>query len=380
MLLIKNGKIFTMNKKDEILENTDILVENGKIIKIGKHIEENCEILDASGKNVFPGFVEAHCHLGMAESGVGNFFRDHNENLKPITPECRVIDGMYPQDIAVKEAIEKGVTTATICPGSANIIGGMCSTIKLYGNRIDDMIIKEDTAMKCAFGENPKNWHGQKGRPPFTKMGIASMFRQELYNTLEYRRKKNEGKIGINIGYEAMLKVINREVPVKVHVHRADDIFTAIRIAKEFNLKMTLDHVTGGSEIVDQIAKEGYPAIVGPSFGHRTKVEVKEKSFKTVKTFHDAGIKIAITTDSPVTPLEYLPLCCGLSVAAGMDAYEALKCITINPAEITGVDNRVGSIELGKDADFVIAKYDPMTYIDFGVEKTIIDGKIVFEG
>lgn len=381
MLLIKNAKIYTMNKKDEILENASILVENGKIRKIGKNInvDEHTEIIDAKGYNLFPGFVEAHCHLGLSEDSIGEIGRDHNERFNPITPECRAIDGMYPLDITVKEARENGVTSAVICPGSANIIGGLCSAIKLHGNRIDDMIIKKDVAMKCAFGENPKTWHGGKGHAPATRMGIAALFRNELFKTKEYLKNKEEGKATFNLGYEAMIPVLKGELPLKVHAHREDDIFTAIRIAKEFNLKITLDHCTSGMNISDQLAQEKFPAIVGPSLGHRTKYELKSKSFKGPKILHDSGVKIAITTDSPVIPLEYLPLCAGLAHKAGLDKYEALKAITINPAEITGIDNRVGSIEINKDADFVITKNDPLINIDMGIYMTIIDGEVVYK-
>lgn len=381
MLLIKNGKIFTMNKKDEILDGYSILVENGKISEIAKDIEEkeNMKVINAQGLNIYPGFVEVHSHLGLSEDSCGEVGQDHNEKSDAIMPEVRAIDGMYPQDVTVKEAREKGVTTAVICPGSANVIGGLCSAVKLYGNRIDDMIVKKDVAMKCAFGENPKRVHGGKGKEPMTRMGIAALLRETLIKTIEYRDNKKEGKVPFNMKYEALIPVVNGELPLKVHVHREDDIFTAIRVAREFNLKITLDHCTSGLKIAKELVKEGYPLIVGPSLGHRTKFELKDKSYKGPSTLKNAGAKIAITTDSPVIPLEYLPLAAGLAARDGLDKYEALKAITINPAEIAGIDNRVGSIEKGKDADFVITGKDPITYIDFEIEKTIINGEVVFE-
>lgn len=381
MLLIKNGRIFTMNKNDDIIENGCILIEDGKIKRIDKDIKvcENVEVIDATGKNIYPGFVEAHSHLGLSEDSIGALGRDHNETSDPITPHLRAIDGMYPQDVTIEEAYSNGVTTAVICPGSANIVGGKCSAIKLYGNRIDNMILKEDVAMKVAFGENPKVHYGNKGKAPATRMGIAGMLRETLLKTIEYRDTKKEKKIPLNMKYEAMIPVVNGEMPIKVHAHREDDIFTAIRIAKEFNLKMTMDHCTSGLNIADDLAKENYPAIVGPSLGHRGKFELKSKSYKGPNVLFNAGIKIAITTDSPVVPLQYLPLCAGLAAAEGLCEYEALKAITINPAEIIGIDDRVGSLEIGKDADIIITEKDPIVFINFGLETTIIDGKVIFQ-
>ena len=387
MKLIKNGTIYTMNKNDEIIENGCILIDNGKIKNVASNIDEthDMEVIDVNGANIYPGFVEAHSHVGLSEDSVGAVGKDHNEITDPLVPHLRTIDGVYPQDITLKEAYEKGVTSAVICPGSSNILGGSCTAIKLYGKRIDKMIIKDNVGIKTAFGENPKNRYGNKGKTPATRMAISALLRDMLFKTIEY---KNEKELALKEGtklpshdmkLEALIPVINKEIPLKAHVHRDDDIFTAIRIAKEFDINLTLDHCTSGWMVADEIAESNKPAIVGPSLGHRGKPELKDKSFKAPKVLHEAGVKIAITTDSPVIPLHYLPLCAGLAAAEGLDEYEALKAITINPAEIVGIDDRVGSLEIGKDADMVVCLGNPIKEINYKVVTTIINGEQVYQ-
>ncbi len=382
-MFIKNAKIYTM--ADRIIENGSILIENGKIKEIGNDLIQplNVEVIDAEGKFVFPGFIDAHCHIGMMEEGIGFEGNDVNEITDPITPHLRGIDGVNPRDEAFALALAGGVTTACTGPGSANVVGGTFSIIKLFGNRVDDMIIKNDSAMKCAFGENPKRCYNEKKQMPSTRMGTASKLRELLSKTIEYKNKINAAgddatKLPAwDMKLEAMLPVINKEIPLKAHAHRTDDIFTSIRIAKEFGVKLTLDHCTEGHLIADQISKEGLPAIVGPSFGSKSKFELNNKTFKTPKVLFDAGVKIAIMTDSPVIPLEYLAMCAALSFKSGLEEMEALKCITINAAEILGVSDRIGSLEVGKDADLVIWDRHPFD-LQANVEKTIIDGKIVY--
>jgi imidazolonepropionase-like amidohydrolase len=384
MLLIKNGKIFTM--EGEILEKGSILIKNGKIKEIGHNLKipEGIKVIEAEGKKVMPGFVEAHSHIGIKQDAVGSEGIEHNEKVDPITPHLRAIDGINPMDGIFKEAYEAGVTTAGVGPGSANVIGGQFAAIKTYGNRVDDMIIKEPLAMKCAFGENPKRNYGTKGKTPMTRMGIAALLRETLFKAVEYKRKKEFAKDNpskapaFDMKMEALLSVINREIPLKIHAHRADDILTAIRIAKEFNIKFTLDHCTDGHLIVEHLKREVDSAIVGPSFNFRSKLEVKNKSFKTAGLLSKEQIKVAITTDAPVVPLQYLPVCAALAVKNGMNEEEALKSITINAAEILEIDDRVGSIKIGKDADIVIWNGNPLD-MQSTVEYTIIDGKIVYE-
>lgn len=382
MIFIKNAKIYTM--KDEIIENGSILISEGKIQEVGRDIEcpKGVQVVDAEGRMLTPGFVEAHCHLGMWEDAIGFEGSDGNETTDPVTPELRAIDAINPMDRTFREAYEGGVTTAVTGPGSANVIGGSFAAIKTYGHRIDNMIIKEPIAMKIAFGENPKRVYNSKQQTPMTRMATASILRNTLFKAkayLEKKENKDESKHPeFDMKMEALIPVMKREIPLKAHAHRADDIFTAIRIAKEFDLDITLDHCTEGHLIAEDLVREGKPAIVGPSFGDRSKFELKNLTFDTPKVLVEAGVKVAITTDSPVTPLQYLPLCAGLAHKAGLDEIEALKAITINPAEIIGIDKRVGSIEVGKDADIVIFDGNPLKDIDSETFMTIIDGKIVY--
>ena len=384
MKLIKNGLIYTM--VGEVIENGSILIDDGKIIQVGKNIDPpiGCDIIDAEGRMVTPGLIDAHCHLGLDESSIGFEGADYNEMTDPITPHVRAIDGLNPMDITLEEAYQGGVTTAITGPGSANVIGGTAVAIKTYGNRVDDMIIKDPIAMKVAFGENPKRVYNAKKKTPMTRMGTAALLREMLFKAKVYMDKKDkaldEGKTpDFDMKLEAMIPVLKREIPIKAHAHRADDIFTAIRIAKEFDIDITLVHCTEGHLIADDLAKEGKGAIVGPAFGHRTKFELQNKTWETPKVLVDAGVKIAITTDSPVTPLHHLSLCAGLAHKAGLDELEALKAITINAAEITGISDRVGSIEPGKDADIVIFDGNPIKDLDYHTYMTIIDGNIVYK-
>ncbi len=381
MLLIKNGYVKTMASDD--IENGCVLIgDDGKIAAVGVDIEapEGCEIVDACGRLVTPGCVEAHCHIGLDNEAVGWEGHDYNEIVDPVTPQMRAIDSIYPQDEAFKNAVMNGVTSACTGPGSANVVGGTFAAIKLYGKRVDKMLIKEAIAMKCAFGENPKRCYGQgMKKSPMTRMGSAALLRELLFKTQRYLADKEEGKNpAFDMKLEAMIPVINGELPLKAHAHRADDILTSIRIAKEFGVKLTLDHCTDGAVIADELAEEGYPAFIGPSLGGKSKIELANKSFTTPKALYDAGVPISIITDAPVIPLQHLPMCAGLAVSAGLPADEAWRAITINPATQTGIGDRVGSLEVGKDGDVVIWTADPITTVGAAAYMTVIDGKIIY--
>lgn len=384
MILLKNGLVYAMTGGSP--EVMDILVEGKLIKKVAKNIKapKGAEVVDCTDKLVMPGFIDAHCHLGLWEDSIGFEGDDGNEMTDPITPHLRGIDAMNPMDVTFKEAREGGVTTAVAGPGSANIIGGQFAAVKTYGDRIDDMIVKAPLAMKCAFGENPKRVYSGSKKTPNTRLAIVGEFRKTLFAAKEYLAKKEAAGEDMSkmpaydMKLEALIPVLKKEIHLKAHAHRADDIFSAIRIAKEFDVNLSLEHCTEGHLIAEHLAKEGYPAIVGPTFGHRTKVELKNKSFDTPKILHQAGVKIAIMTDSPVIPLQNLPMCAALAAKAGLDEMEALKAISINAAEITGIADRVGSLEAGKDADIVVWDRHPFE-LQADVLMTLINGEVVYK-
>lgn len=381
MLLIKNGYVKPMVGDD--LENGCVLIDDsGKIAAVGADIAapEGAEVIDAAGRLVTPGCVDAHCHIGLFGSAMGWEGSDGNEWSDPVTPHMRAIDSIYPLDETFAQAIRGGVTTACTGPGSANVVGGTFAAIKLVGKRVDDMIVKFPLAMKCAFGENPKRVYGQNGRKlPTTRMATAAVLRETLFKARNYMEAKDAGKDpAFDMKMEAMLPVMRKEIPLKAHAHRCDDILTAIRIAKEFDVLLTLDHCTDGEVIADELAKEGYAAFVGPTFGEKSKIELASKSFTTPGVLHAAGVPISIITDSPVIPQENLPMCAGLAVNAGLPMAEGWRAITINPAVQTGIGDRVGSLETGKDGDVVIWTADPLTTIGAEAYITIVDGKVVY--
>lgn len=381
MLLIQNGRIKPM-VGPELPQGCVLIGDNGKILALGPSLEApaGAQVLDAGGRLVTPGCVEAHCHIGLDNEGMGWEGRDYNEIIDPITPHLRAIDSINPQDEAFGLALQGGVTTACTGPGSANVVGGTFAAIKLAGKRVDRMILKDPLAMKCAFGENPKRCYGlDRKKSPMTRMATAALIRELLFKTRRYREDQLAGKQpAFDMKLEAMIPVVEGKLPLKAHAHRADDILTAIRIAKEFNLQLTLDHCTDGEVIADELALEGYPAFVGPSFGGKTKIELRSKSFTTPGRLHQAGVPISIITDAPVIPLQYLPMCAGLAAHAGLNMDEAWRAITINPARQTGIGHRVGSLEPGKDGDVVIWTADPLTVTGGEAYITIVDGKIVY--
>ena len=382
MLFIKNGYVKTMAGPD-IPGGCVLIGDNGKIVQAAAQLEapEGAQVIDAQGRLVTPGCVDAHCHIGLDNQAMGWEGRDYNEIIDPLTPHLRAIDSINPQDEAFPQALQGGVTSACTGPGSANVVGGTFVALKLSGKRVDKMIIKDPIAMKCAFGENPKRCYGQgMKKSPTTRMATAALLRELLFKTQRYLADKEAGKNPpFDMKLEAMIPVIKGELPLKAHAHRADDILTSIRIAKEFGVKLTLDHCTDGALIADELAEEGLPAFVGPSLGSKTKIELANKSFTTPKVLTDAGLTVSIITDAPVIPLQYLPMCAALAVNAGLDRETAWKAITINPANSTGIGDRVGSLEPGKDGDVVIWTADPMTTVGAESYITIVDGKVVYQ-
>ena len=375
MLLIQNGTLHTMEDNSPV--KADVLIRDGKIEKIGQRIrlDKDVEIINAEGLHIYPGFIDAHSHIGIAEEQTTAQTDCSNEATNPVTPFIRAIDGINPMDSAFHNALAAGVTGVMVGPGSSNPIGGQFAFIKTYGRCVDDMVVLSPAAIKIALGENPISTYGLNGNMPATRMGTAYVIREELFRVKQYLQKGDEEK---DYRMESYRELFTGKIPLKAHVHRTDDIFTAIRIAKEFGLGLTLDHCTEGHLIAEEIAESGYPAIVGPSLASRTKDEVSLSDFKTAGILRKAGVTVALTTDHPVSLIQSLPLCAGLAVKAGLDMEEGYKSITINPAIICGVEKRVGSLEVGKDADIAIFDGNPMEVFTQTLY-TIIDGQIIYD-
>lgn len=381
-MVIINGTILTM--EDEPIKNGYIRIRGRHIAEVGDmssfvYQEEDERVLDVDGAWVLPGIIDAHSHVGISEEKWGIIGDDCNEGTTPVTPQLRAIDAINPMDPAFHDAIEAGITSVMVGPGSANVIGGQFVFMKTQGRCIDHMVVKHPAAMKVAFGENPKTCYGDKDQYPSTRMGIAALLRKTLFEAKQYKRDKENGSLEKeDFAMEPWIPVLNKEIPLKAHAHRADDILTAIRIAKEFDIDITIDHGTEGHLIADEIRKSGFPVIVGPDLTARSKIEVQNMNFKTNEELHKKGVLFSITTDHPVTLLHYLPICAGLAVKYGLPMEEGLKAITIHAARICRVEDRVGSLKKGKDADIAIFTGNPMEIFTKTLY-TIINGEIVYE-
>lgn len=385
-MYIVGGRIVTMTGKD--FPEGVIHIKNGRIAAIGSAKEipvkpgEQEQVLTVRDGFIMPGIIEAHCHMGITEEKKGMEGDDCNETVDPVTPYLRAIDAVNSMDAAFDDAVKAGITAAMIGPGSSNVVGGQFALLKTKGRRVDDLIVKAPAAMKVAFGENPKvNYSGQN-KSPSTRMAIAAMLRRELTEAANYLAQKEHAlrkgeAFAMDFTKECWIPVLQGEIPLKAHVHRVDDIFTAIRIAEEFGLRMTLDHCSEGHLIAEELAEAGFPAIVGPDLTSRNKIEVQNMDFKTAGILNRAGVMVAITTDHPVSQIQYLPLCAGLAVKEGLQMTEGLKAITLYPATICGVSERMGSLEVGKDADIAIFDGNPMEVFTRTLY-TIIDGEIVY--
>lgn len=376
MLVIHNGLIHDAVHRQPY--TAGILIEDGKILAVSDEIPADAEIYDAEGKNIYPGFVDAHTHVGVAGTGIGYEGSDYNELNDYLTPQLRAIDSVNPFDPSFAKALEAGVTALATGPGSANAIGGTWAVFKTYGVSADEMVIKDPVAMKCAFGENPKSVYRTKGIS--ARMSDAARIREMLYQTKQYLEKKEAASgdpskmPAFDFKKEAMIPVLKKEIPLKAHAHQANDILTAIRIAKEFDLKLTLEHVTEGHRIADILAKEKYPLAVGPTMMRASKPEVRNKSWQTAGILAAKGCDVSIISDHPFSLITYLPVYAGWCVKEGMDPFDALKAITINPARHILCEERIGSIEAGKDADLVI--YEGGLFSSLSrVSQVFIDGK-----
>ena len=380
-MLIINGKILTMEEKP--IDNGFVRIKKNLIEETGEMSAlkntKNEKILDVHGAWVMPGLIESHAHIGITEEKWGVIGDDSNEQTNPSTATLRAIDGINPMDPAFHDAIEAGITSVMAGPGSANVIGGQFVFMKTQGRCIDNMIVKFPAALKVAFGENPKTTYGDQNVYPSTRMGIAAMLRNTLHQAVQYKKDKESGKITAeDFEMEPWIPVLNKEIPLKAHAHRADDILTVIRIAREFDVDITIDHGTESHLIVDEIKKSGFPVIAGTDLTSRSKLEVQYMDFKTSGILQEAGILFSITTDHPVALIQYLPLCAGLAVKNGLSMEAGLKALTIYPAQICRVDDKVGSLKKGKDADIAIFSGNPMEIFTKTLY-TIIDGEIIYD-
>ena len=385
MILIENAHVWTMAGPP--IPGGSVLVREGKIAAVGRDIAlratQDLQRIDAAGGWVLPGLVEAHCHIGISEERVGGVGDDCNELVTPLTPSLRAVDAVNPMDSAFHNALAAGITTVMTGPGSANVVGGQFVALKTHGRNIAEMVLRERAALKVAFGENPKTNYGGKGNAPATRMAIAAMLREALNKARDYLNEKQAAqKAGrsfkVDYQQEAYLPALRGEMPLKAHVHRADDILTAIRIAKEFGLKMTLDHCTEGHLIAREVAASGFPAIVGPSLASRSKVEVENLDFKTAGVLRKVGVEVAICSDHPVTLIQYLPIYAGLAAREGLGQAGALRAITAGAARILGVDHRVGTLQAGKDADIAIFSGNPLETATCTLY-TLVDGQVVYD-
>ena len=380
--LIKNAEIITMT--GENYKNGCILFDE-KILYIGEEIPQDAdEIIDADGKIVTPGLIDAHCHVGMFEDSLGFEGDDGNEDSDPVMPHLRAIDGINPFDRGFADAYNAGVTAVVTGPGSANPVGGQFAAVKTYGICVDDMIIKAPAAMKMALGENPKCVYNEKEEAPVTRMGTMALIRELFIKSQEYLRQLEEyeensednEKPDFDMKLEAMIPVLRREIPVKIHAHRADDICSAIRIGKEFNVDITIEHCSDGDAVAPILEREQLPVMLGPTLSDRSKPELRNLTFDTYKNLSDRGLDVAIITDHPEITIENLPLCAAMSVKHGMDEKKALEAITITAAKNCRIDDKIGSLAVGKDADIAVFTDFP-TRFDAVCAMTFIDGKRV---
>lgn len=383
MLALINGKVVTMTGIN--YEKGTVLIRAGRIQGVGSSLPpgEGYQVIDVSDRYVLPGFIDAHTHMGIAEEVYRIEGDDTNETSDPVTPQLRAIDAIFMEDIAFTDALQAGVTTVMTGPGSANVLGGQSLVLKTWGKTVDQAVVKAPVGVKAALGENPKRVYGDQKKAPITRMASASLLREALMAAQDYGVKMSVNRDNParrperSLKMEALQPVLKRELPLLVHAHRADDIMTALRIADEFQIRVILQHATEGHKIPEELASRQVPAVVGPGITNRAKVELKDRSLKTPGILAAAGVKVALMTDHPVVPIQYLPFLAALAVREGMEEVEALKAITINAAEILGIADRVGSLAPGKDADIVVMRGHPFD-LRSQVELVLINGQVVY--
>ncbi len=371
------------------IDGGTVLVDQGKIVAVGGEdlaVPADAEVIDASGKWLLPGFVDAHAHLGLHEEAEGWAGRDVNEMTKPVTPYVRAIDGINPAEQGFRDAIGGGVLAVNINPGSGNPIGGQTAAVKCWGRVVDQMVLRAPAGLKSALGENPKRVYGERHETPSTRLGTAAVIREAFVQAANYLARLAAAQeqppaerkpVDRDLGLEALGMVLRREIPWRQHCHRADDIATAMRIAREFGYDLVIDHGTEAHLLADLLAAESIPVIIGPLFTSRSKVELRNRSLANPGRLAAAGVTIAITTDHPVVPIHFLIHQASLAVKEGLDRDTALQAVTINPARIIGVADRIGSLEPGKDADLVIWSGDPLD-VTSRAERAFLDGREIY--
>ncbi|WP_301552384.1 amidohydrolase [Guptibacillus hwajinpoensis] len=368
-ILIKQARVYPISST--VLPSADVLVKDGLIYEVSPSIQEQPEmtVIDGSGCHLLPGLIDAHTHVGLYDEGTGWAGNDANETVEALTPHVRALDGVNPLDVGFKDAIAFGVTSVQVMPGSANIIGGTTTVLKTHGKNVEKMIVRETAGLKIALGENPKRVHSHSNNDSITRMGIMGLLREAFYHASRSDRKEHPRIAPI-------IAALNREIPVRIHAHRADDILTAVRFAREFDLDLRIEHCTEGHLIADELSGQNLKVSVGPTMTRRSKIELKNKTWATYGILNNHGIEVSITTDHPYVPIQYLNVCAALAVREGLSEEKALEGITLNPARSLGVDHRIGSIEVGKDADLVLWSHHPF-HFEARPLLTMINGKII---
>ena len=373
MIALTNGRLYTID--NGIIEQGTILLDGAKIAAVGTDvaIPADAQVIDVEGRIVTPGFIDAHTHIGIDEEIHQPIGDDCNEMTEPNTAELRAMDAINYRYLSFQDAVKAGITTVMITPGSANVFGGLVAVMKTAGRTYKEMLLNGEAGLKMAFGENPKRVYGEKDKTPSTRMATMAIARQGFYEAKEYLKKSEEDR-EFSLQTEHIAKALDGGIPVRAHAHRADDIMTAIRLRDEFHLDLVVEHCTDGHLIVDELKEAGVPVAVGPSLSNRAKVEMENVTFRTPGVLASAGIDVAIITDAPCTPIQYLPICAGMAMREGMTEEDAFKALTIVPAKILKVDDRLGSLTVGKDADVVVWNNHPMEIMG-RPEMVFVNGK-----
>ena len=373
MIALTNGRLYTI--ENGIIEQGTILLDGGKIAAVGAEVEipADTQVIDVQGRIVTPGFIDAHTHIGIDEEIHQPMGDDCNEMTEPNTAELRAMDAINYRDLSFQDAVKAGITTVMITPGSANVFGGLVAVMKTAGKTYKEMLVNGEAGLKMAFGENPKRVYGEKDKSPSTRMATMAIARQGFYEAKEYLKKSDEDR-EFNLQTEHIAKALEGGIPVRAHAHRADDILTAIRMRDEFNLDLVVEHCTDGHLIVEELKEAGVKVAVGPSLSNRAKVEMENVTFRTPGVLASAGVEVAIITDAPCTPIQYLPICAGMAMREGMTEEDAFKALTIVPAKILKADDRLGSLAVGKDADVVVWNNHPMEIMG-RPEMVFVNGK-----